>query len=112
MAIAPINMPQAPMLDQLAKTELTKTAQTNDATQTTPVNSEDLASSFGKALSDARELDHKATDAAEKFAAGDPSMGIHEVMIATEKANIAVRYATTLKNKALEAYRELMNTQV
>ena len=54
----------------------------------------------------------RATDAAERFAEGDPSMGIHEVMIATEKANIAVRYATTLKNKALEAYRELMNTQV
>jgi flagellar hook-basal body complex protein FliE len=34
------------------------------------------------------------------------------VVIASEKANIAVRYAVTLKNKALEAYRELMNTQV
>ncbi len=113
MAIAPINLPQAPMLDQLVTTELKKTGSTTDATQQTPqVNAEDLASSFGKALSDARELDHKATDAAEKFAAGDPSMGIHEVMIATEKANIAVRYATTLKNKALEAYRDLMNTQV
>jgi flagellar hook-basal body complex protein FliE len=33
-------------------------------------------------------------------------------VIAAEKANVAVRYATTLKNKALEAYRELMNTQV
>ena len=39
-------------------------------------------------------------------------MGIHEVMIASEKANIEIRYATTLKNKAIEAYRELMNTQV
>ena len=33
-------------------------------------------------------------------------------MIATEKANVALRFATTLKNKAVEAYRELMNTQV
>jgi len=33
-------------------------------------------------------------------------------MISTEKANISLRYATTLKNKAIEAYRELMNTQV
>ena len=112
MAITPINLPQAPILDQLATTQLTPAGQATDATQTPQANAADLASSFAKALSDARDYDQKATDAAEKFASGDPSMGIHEVMIATEKANIAVRYATTLKNKALEAYRELMNTQV
>ena len=76
------------------------------------VDATDLAGSFGKALADARGLEDKASEAAQKFAAGDPSMGIHEVVIAAEKANIAVRYATTLKNKAVEAYRELMNTQV
>jgi flagellar hook-basal body complex protein FliE len=67
---------------------------------------------FSKALSEARGLEADANQAQERFAADDPSMGIHEVMIASEKANIAVRYAATLKNKALEAYRELMNTQV
>jgi len=68
--------------------------------------------SFGNVLSVARKAEADATTGAERFAKGDPTMGIHEVMIATEKANIAIRYATTVKNKALEAYRELMNTQV
>jgi flagellar hook-basal body complex protein FliE len=72
----------------------------------------DLGSAFGDALKDARGLEKDASAAAERFADGDPSMGIHEVVIASEKANISVRFATTLKNKALEAYRELMNTQV
>jgi flagellar hook-basal body complex protein FliE len=72
----------------------------------------DLAGSFGNALQEAHAAEHVATASAERFAKGDPGMGIHEVMIASEKANIAIRYATTLKNKALEAYRELMNTQV
>jgi flagellar hook-basal body complex protein FliE len=71
-----------------------------------------LADGFKKALDDARALDKNATEQAEKFANNDPSIGIHEVMIASEKANIALRYATTLKNKALEAYHELMATQV
>jgi flagellar hook-basal body complex protein FliE len=31
-------------------------------------------------------------------------------MIASEKSTIALRYAVTLKNKALEAYKDLMNT--
>lgn len=71
-----------------------------------------LGEEFGKALQDAKKLEGDATQMAEKFATGDPSVGIHEVMIASEKANIAIRYATTLKNRALEAYRELMNTGV
>ncbi|HEX4452417.1 MAG TPA: flagellar hook-basal body complex protein FliE [Kofleriaceae bacterium] len=72
----------------------------------------DLGHSFTKALDDARALDQDATQKADAFAANDQSVGIHEVMIATEKANIALRYATTLKNKALEAYHELMQTNV
>jgi len=72
----------------------------------------DIAGSFGKALDDARGLEASSEKMAEKFANGDTSIGIHEVMIETEKANVAIRYATTLKNKAVEAYRELMNTQV
>jgi flagellar hook-basal body complex protein FliE len=77
-----------------------------------PHPSSPLADAFSKALEDASKAEHTSTQAAEAFAKGDPNMGIHEVMIAAEKANISVRYATTLKNKALEAYRELMNTQV
>ncbi len=34
------------------------------------------------------------------------------MVLASEKAGIALRYATTLKNKVVEAYRELMATQV
>ena len=96
MSISPIQLPQIPGVEGATKTE-PKT---------------DLGGAFSMALSEARELEGTATDAAERFANGDKSIGIHEVMIASEKANIAVRYATTLKNKAIEAYRELMNTQV
>lgn len=82
------------------------------AAEPTPTKSADLGNAFTEALSEARSREGDATSAAERFANGDPTMGIHEVMIASEKANIAIRYATTLKNKAVEAYRELMNTQV
>jgi flagellar hook-basal body complex protein FliE len=72
--------------------------------------------SFGEALlgalESARGAEQAATDAAERFAAGDPGTGIHETLIAAEKAQIGVRFAVTLKNKVIEAYRELMNTPV
>nr|HEX4316666.1 flagellar hook-basal body complex protein FliE [Kofleriaceae bacterium] len=72
----------------------------------------DLGESFAQAFKDARTYQEQATTSSEQFAAGNPNMGIHEVMIASEKASISLRYATTLKNKVLEAYRDLMNTQV
>lgn len=96
MSISPIQIPVVPSIEGGAK----------------PVQGTDVGGGFGKALSEARELETNAATASEKFANGDQSIGIHEVMIATEKANIALRFATTLKNKAVEAYRELMNTQV
>lgn len=101
MNIAPINIPSPELL---GTTRVSATEQ--------PAGKVDLADSFGKALQDAHTAEHTATDAAEQFAKGDSGMGIHEVMIASEKANLTVRYMTTMKNKALEAYRELMNTQV
>ena len=61
-------------------------------------------------LEEARDAEQHADDLGERFAAGDPTVGIHEMMIAAERAGISLRYAVTLKNKAIEAYRELMNT--
>lgn len=101
MSIAPITPPVAPVVNDVNVAGLEKSRDRLD-----------LAGSFEKALSEAHAAEDKATHAAEQFARGDAAFGIHEVVIASEKANIAVRYATTLKNKALDAYRELMNTQV
>jgi flagellar hook-basal body complex protein FliE len=70
----------------------------------------DFGDALVKALGDASGAERAADEAAKKFAAGAPDVGIHEVMIAAEKASIAVRYAVTLKNKVIDAYRELMNT--
>jgi flagellar hook-basal body complex protein FliE len=70
----------------------------------------DFSDTLTRALGDAHEAEKSSAQMADGFAKGDPAIGIHEVMIAAEKASIQVRYAVTLKNKVLEAYRELMNT--
>ena len=71
-----------------------------------------FASTLADAITQARATEQTSVDLSTRFAAGDPSVGIHETMIAAEEANISLRYATTLKNKVIEAYRELMSTQV
>jgi flagellar hook-basal body complex protein FliE len=72
----------------------------------------DFASTLASAISGAGDQERAATEAADKFASGDPNVGIHEVMIEAEKASVSLRFATTVKNQALAAYRELMNTPV
>lgn len=58
------------------------------------------------------DQDIKAADrAAEAFASG-ANGNIHEVMITTEKAELTFRLASAVRNKLLEAYREIMRMQV
>ena len=76
------------------------------------VQGKGFADVLGDAITDARQMERTSDHMADRFAAGDPTVGLHEVMIATEKTGIAVRFAVTLKNRALEAYRELMGTQL
>jgi flagellar hook-basal body complex protein FliE len=40
------------------------------------------------------------------------SKGLHEVMLAVEKSGIAFQFLSQVRNKALEAYQEIMRMQV
>ncbi|MBW1980196.1 MAG: flagellar hook-basal body complex protein FliE [Deltaproteobacteria bacterium] len=71
-------------------------------------------SSFGSTLKQVwNQLDaqlKQADRAAEEFASG-ASANIHEVMLATSKAELSFRLATAVRNKLIEAYREIMRMQ-
>ena len=46
----------------------------------------------------------------EAFATGQP-MDIHEVVIATEKADLSLRFLIQIRNKLLEGYQEIIRMQ-
>jgi flagellar hook-basal body complex protein FliE len=77
---------------------------------TSEVPREDFGDLLAGAIQTARREERASTEAAEAFAKGDPKVGLHEVMIAADRASISLRYAVTLKNRAIEAYQTLMNT--
>lgn len=64
------------------------------------------------AIAEARSHEADAGALRNRFLDGDPTVGMHEVLIAGEKSGVAVRYAITMKNRAVEAYREILNTPV
>lgn len=70
---------------------------------------------FAKMLSDAVEkvnsLQKNAEQMASDFALGKIS-NIHDVIIEAEKASVALKLTTEVRNKIVEAYREIMRMQL
>ena len=71
--------------------------------------------SFGetltRAMSEVNTLQQEAEKTVEQLAKGE-QVDLHEVMIAAEKARTSFDLLMEIRNKALDAYRELMRTQV
>ncbi len=57
------------------------------------------------------DLERAADRAATGFAAGDGTK-VHEVMVASSKSSLAVDLLTQVRNRAIEAYTEIMRLQV
>jgi flagellar hook-basal body complex protein FliE len=51
----------------------------------------------------------KANDLATKFERGVPGVELPQVMLEMQKANVSFRALTEVRNKFVEAYREIMN---
>lgn len=52
-----------------------------------------------------------AESAEIQFAMGD-SVNTHDLLIAQNKANTALNYTVAVRDKIIEAYREIMNMQI
>lgn len=78
----------------------------------------DSSTTFDNLLSSAIDM-YKEADALQnaaeqseiEFALGY-STNTHDLAIAQRKANISLQYTVQVTNKALEAYKELMNMQI
>jgi len=58
-------------------------------------------------IAEVDNLNKEADSLALKFITGE-SDNIHEVLIASEKATVALQLATSIRTKVLEAYQEIM----
>ncbi len=74
-----------------------------------------LGSKFGEALKNSIAEVNKAQvvadQAAEQVVAGE-TKNLHEAMIKLEEADISMRLMVQVRNKALEAYQEIMRMSV
>lgn len=76
---------------------------------------EETKVSFGdtlkQAIGDVNNLQSEAGKAVEQMVAGE-AVDLHDVMIAAEKAKTSFDLLLEIRNKTLDAYREIMRIQV
>lgn len=79
--------------------------------QNQAVENKKFSEYFNEALSNVNELQLKGQQASIDMAAGKVK-DISQVVVATEKANIALQLTMQVRNKVIDAYQEVMRMQV
>lgn len=90
-------------------------AKGGDATQAPGAGGEVSAGGFAgalqKSLNAISESQSRAYSQAEAFELGKPGVGLNDVMVDLQKANINFQMGVQVRNKLVAAYQEVMNMQ-
>ncbi len=94
---------------------LLETGKTASEIRSTPLTQtpgqESFADTLKEAVGQVNQLQKTADVKMQELATGKTD-NIQEVMLATEKADIALRLMVNVRNKIIEAYQEVMKMQV
>ncbi|MFB9887577.1 flagellar hook-basal body complex protein FliE [Balneatrix alpica] len=90
--------------------------QSSVAKPAAPVEASEELPSFGDMLKQAMESVNsqqtKASQMSKAYEMGDPNVDLPQVMIELQKASVSFQAMTQVRNKLLEAYKEIMNMPV
>jgi len=78
---------------------------------TTPAGRPSFAALLQEGLAQVNALQSEADNAIWRLATGQAD-NLHEVMIAVERASIALELTIAIRNRLIEAYQEIMRMQV
>ncbi len=75
-------------------------------------NVPNFQSMFANAINNVNAKQRHAGELRERFEKGDPQIDLPEVMIAAQKASVSFQAMTEVRNKLVEAYKDIMNMPV
>lgn len=103
MDISSISVLNADYYNQLANEHL--------SANKTEESFQSILSSAMNMINETNELQNTAESEEIRFALGEAE-NTHDLLIAETKALTALQYTTAIRDKALEAYKEIMNMQI
>lgn len=71
-----------------------------------------FAEMLGNAIEGVNSMQLNSKDMQQRFEMGDKSLSLADVMVAKEKSGIAFEATVQVRNKVLEAYKQIMNMPV
>lgn len=99
------------MLNEVTSDLLGIKAENNAAGRTTDTGFDAILTQAINLVTETNDYQNAAEAAEIQFALGE-SNSTHELLVAQEKANIALQYTVAIRDKVIEAYREIMNMQI
>ncbi|MFT5594074.1 MAG: flagellar hook-basal body complex protein FliE [Oceanicoccus sp.] len=75
-------------------------------------NVPDFQTMFGNAINNVNEQQMKSSELRTRFEKGDPMVDLPEVMIAAQKASVSFDAMKEVRNKLVDAYKDIMNMPV
>ena len=77
-----------------------------------PEASESFSSLFSKAIDSVNATQSQATALAKAYESGESNVDIADVMIASQKASVSFQAMVQVRNKLVDAYRDVMNMPI
>ncbi len=77
-----------------------------------PKNRVDFGDVFSQAINKVNDVQQQSSSMAQSYIKGDPNIDITQVMIASQKSSVAFQAATQVRNKLVEAYKDVMNMPI
>lgn len=71
-----------------------------------------FAQALKSAVVGADRLQTQAAELAKRFQAADPAVGLEQVMISLNNANVSFQGLVQTRNRLVQAYQDVMNMQV
>jgi len=99
MSISVNNMVSIPKLNDTLGVKNTKSAETS------------FSDVINEAITKVNDLQIESSKKTEEFISGESS-DIHSVIMAGSKADLALQMTLQVRNKVMEAYKEIMNMQM
>lgn len=88
---------------------LSASGRTGSVNESTKVN---FSGALKQMLDTVNEQQLKADGLSKRFAMGDDSVNLSDVMIERQKASLSLQATVQVRNKLVSAYHEIMNMQV
>ena len=107
MAISAIN--SVDLNSAINNIDYISTIKNTDSTKTTGPSFDSVFESIVGMIDETNQLTNLAEEEEIKYAMGEDNT--LELMVAQNKANISLSYTVAVRDKLLEAYREIMNMQ-